>query len=118
MPHPPEKRAIMKYLLVLAAVLVLTACEKDNATENAAEDTSSAIETSGETMSAAMDEELAEVMDEVMDAGDATMADTVKMMGSTIDDAKSVVAELEKATMESDEDARMKMEQAKKLVAE
>jgi len=112
----------MKYLLVLAAVLVLTACEKDNATENAAEDTSSAIETSGETMSAAMDEELPEVMDEelpeVMDAGDATMADTVKKMGSTIDDAKSAIAELEKATMESDEDARMKMEQAKKSVAE
>jgi hypothetical protein len=85
---------------------VLTACEKDNATENAAEDTSSAIETSGETMSAEMD------------AGDATMADTVKMMGSTIDDAKSAIAELEKATMESDEDARMKMEQAKKLMAE
>ena len=97
---------MMKYLLVLAAVLALTACEKDNATENAAEDTSSAIETSGETMSAEMD------------AGDATMADTVKMMGSTIDDAKSAIAELEKATMESDEDARMKMEQAKKLMAE
>jgi uncharacterized lipoprotein YajG len=97
---------MMKYLLVLAAVLVLAACEKDNATENAAEDTSSAIETSGETMSAEMD------------AGDATMADTVKMMGSTIDDAKSAIAELEKATMESDEDARMKMEQAKKLMAE
>ena len=96
----------MKYLLVLAAVLVLAACEKDKATENAAEDTSSAIETSGETMSAEMD------------AGDATMADTVKMMGSTIDDAKSAIAELEKATMESDEDARMKMEQAKKLMAE
>jgi uncharacterized lipoprotein YajG len=97
---------MMKYLLVLAAVLVLAACEKDNATENAPEDTSSAIETSGETMSAEMD------------AGDATMADTVKMMGSTIDDAKSAIAELEKATMESDEDARMKMEQAKKLMAE
>ena len=97
---------MMKYLLVFAAVLVLAACEKDNATENAAEDTSSAIETSGETMSAEMD------------AGDATMADTVKMMGSTIDDAKSAIAELEKATMESDEDARMKMEQAKKLMAE
>jgi hypothetical protein len=41
------------------------------------------------------------------------MADTVKMMGSTIDDARSAIAELEKATMESDEDARMKMEQAK-----
>lgn len=104
----------MKYLLVLAAILVLAACEKDNATENAAEDTSSAIETSGETMSTAIDEELPEVMD----AGDATMADTVKMMGSTIDDAKSAIAELEKATMESDEDARMKMEQAKKLMAE
>ena len=97
---------MMKYLLVLAAVLVLTACEKDNATENAAEDTRSAIETSGETMSAEMD------------AGDATMADTVIKMGSTIDDAKSAIAELEKATMESDEDARMKMEQTKKLMAE
>ena len=105
---------MMKYLLVFAAVLVLTACEKDNATENAPEDTSSAIETSGETMSTAIDEALPEVMD----AGDATMADVVKMMGSTIDDAKSAVAELEKATMESDEDARMKMEQAKKLMAE
>tara|TARA_B100000809_G_scaffold52909_1_gene48290 strand:- start:135 stop:452 length:318 start_codon:yes stop_codon:yes gene_type:complete len=105
---------MMKYLLVFAAVLVLTACEKDNATENAAEDTSSAIETSGETMSTAIDEELPEVMD----AGDATMADMAKMMGSTIDDAKSAVAELEQATMESDEDARMKMEQAKKLMAE
>ena len=104
----------MKYLLVLAAILVLAACEKDNATENAAEDTSSAIETSGETMSTAIDEELPEVMD----AGDATMADMAKMMGNTIDDAKSAVAELEKATMESDEDARMKMEQAKKLMAE
>ena len=104
----------MKYLLVLAAILVLAACEKDNATENAAEDTSSAIETSGETMSAAIDEELPEVMD----AGDATMADMAKMMGSTIDDAKSAVAELEQATMESDEDAGMKMEQAKKLMAE
>ncbi|MFP6794351.1 MAG: hypothetical protein VB996_13905 [Pseudomonadales bacterium] len=104
----------MKYLLVLAAILVLAACEKDNATENAAEDTSSAIETSGETMSTAIDEELPEVMD----AGDATMADMAKMMGSTIDDAKIAVAELEKATMESDEDARMKMEQAKKLMAE
>lgn len=104
----------MKYLLVLAAILVLAACEKDNATENAAEDTSSAIETSGETMSTAIDEELPEVMD----AGDATMADMAKMMGSTIDDAKSAVAELEQATMESDEDARMKMEQAKKLMAE
>ena len=105
---------MMKYLLVLAAILVLAACEKDNATENAAEDTSSAIETSGETMSTAIDEELPEVMD----AGDATMADMAKMMGSTIDDAKIAVAELEKATMESDEDARMKMEQAKKLMAE
>lgn len=104
----------MKCLLVLAAILVLAACEKDNATENAAEDTSSAIETSGETMSTAIDEELPEVMD----AGDATMADMAKMMGSTIDDAKSAVAELEQATMESDEDARMKMEQAKKLMAE
>lgn len=96
----------MKYLWVLAAVLVLTACEKDNATENAAEGSSSAIETSGEAMPAETD------------AGDATMADTVKMMGSTIDDARSAIAELEKATMESDEDARMKMEQAKKLMAE
>ena len=104
----------MKYLLVLAAILVLAACEKDNATENAAEDTSSAIETSGETMSTAIDEELPEVMD----AGDATMADMAKMMGNTIDDAKSAIAELEKATMESDEDARMKMEQAKKIMAE
>lgn len=97
---------MMKYLLVLAAVLVLAACEKDNATENAAEDTSSAIETSGEAMPAETE------------AGDATMADAVKIMGSTIDDARSAVAELEKATMESDEDARMKMEQAKKLMAE
>ena len=105
---------MMKYLLVLAAILVLAACEKDNATENAAEDTSSAIETSGETMSTAIDEELPEVMD----AGDATMADMAKMMGNTIDDAKSAIAELEKATMESDEDARMKMEQAKKIMAE
>ena len=40
------------------------------------------------------------------------------MMGSTIDDAKSAVAELEKAMTKSDEDAEMKMEQAKKLMAE
>ena len=97
---------MMKYLLVLAAVLVLAACEKDNATENAAEDTSSAIEPSGEAMPAETE------------AGDATMADTVIMMGSTIDDAKSAVAELEKAMTKSDEDAEMKMEQAKKLMAE
>jgi hypothetical protein len=97
---------MMKYLWVLVAVLVLAACGTDNATENAAEDTSSAIETSGEAMPAETD------------AGDATMADTVKIMGSTIDDARSVIAELEKATMESDEDAEMKMEQAKKLIGE
>jgi hypothetical protein len=41
------------------------------------------------------------------------MAET---MGSTIDDAKGAVAELEKAMTESD--AEMEMEQAKKLIGE
>ena len=92
----------MKYLWVLAAVLVLTACEKDNATENAAEGSSSAIETSGEAMPAETD------------AGDATMADMAESMGSTMDDAEDAAAELEKAAMEASEDAEMKMEEARK----
>ena len=96
----------MKYLLVLAAVLMLAACGKDSEMDNAAEDTGSAMESNGESMSGAMDE--------AMDAGDATMADMAESMGSTIDDAKGAAAELEKAAMESNEDAEMKMEEAKK----
>jgi uncharacterized lipoprotein YajG len=87
----------MKYLFVLAAVLMLAACGKDSEMEDAAEDTSSAMESSTEAM----------------DADDATMADTVISMGNNIDDARSVTAELEKATMEANKDAEMKMEEAK-----
>jgi uncharacterized lipoprotein YajG len=87
----------MKYLFVLAAVLMLAACGKDSEMEDAAEDTSSAMESSTEAM----------------DADDATMADTVISMGSNIDDARGVAAELEKATMESNKAAEMKMEEAK-----
>ena len=103
----------MKYLIIMAAFLLLAACEKDGAADSSGEAMSNAI-------SNAMDEPRPEVVDEVMDAakdaGDATMADMAETMGSTIDDAKGAVAELEKAMTESD--AEMEMEQAKKLIGE
>jgi len=103
----------MKYLLILAAFLFVAACEKDSSTDSSGEAMSNAI-------SNAMDETKPKVVDEVLDAakdaGDATMADMAETMGSTIDDAKGAVAELEKAMTESD--AEMEMEQAKKLIGE
>ena len=103
----------MKYLFILTAFLLLAACEKDSSKDSSGEAMSNAI-------SNAMDETKPKVVDEVMDAakdaGDATMADMAETMGSTIDDAKGAVAELEKAMTESD--AEMEMEQAKKLIGE
>ena len=103
----------MKYLMIMAAFLLLAACEKDGAADSSGEAMSNAI-------SNAMDETKPQVVDEVMDAakdaGDATMADMAETMGSTIDDAKGAVAELEKAMTESD--AEMEMEKAKKLIGE
>lgn len=105
----------MKYLMIMAAFLLLAACEKDGAADSSGEAMSNAI-------SNAMDEPRPEVVDEVMDAakdaGDATMADMAETMGSTIDDAKEAVVALEEAMTESDEDAEMDMEQAKKLIGE
>ena len=99
----------MKYLFILAAVLALAACGNDSETNNAA------TESSGEAISDAMAEKTPEVMDAAKDAGGATMAET---MGSTIDDARRAVAELENAAMGSAEDAEMAMEKAKELMGE
>ena len=102
----------MKYLFILATVLALAACGNDSETDNAA------TESSGEAISDAMAEKTPKVMDAAKDAGGATMADMAETMGSTIDDAKSAVAELEKAAMGSAEDAEMAMGKAKELMGE
>ena len=107
----------MKYLLILAAFLLLAACEKDGSTDTSGEAMSNAISNAmDETKPQVVDEVMDEVMDAAKDAGDATMADMAETMGSTIDDAKGAVAELEKAMTESD--AEMEMEKAKKLIGE
>jgi predicted small lipoprotein YifL len=99
-----KRRAIMKYLLVLAAVLALAACEKSGDTNNAP------AESSGEATSEAMNETAPAVMDE----SDA-MAET---MDSTMDGAEAVVGEIEEAATESDESAEIEMEQTEESLDE
>ena len=99
-------------MFILAAVLALAACGNDSETDNAA------TESIGEAKSGAMAETTPEVMDAAKDAGGATMADMAETMGSTIDDARRAVAELENAAMGSAEDAEMAMEKAKELMGE
>ena len=90
----------MKYLLVLAAVLALAACEKSGDTNNAP------AESSGEAMDVAAPEVMAE--------GDATVEDMTESMDNTMDDADGAddaAGEMGEAEPESDADAEMKMEQ-------
>ena len=94
----------MKYLLVLAAVLALAACEKSGDTNTAP------AESSGEATSEAMNETAPAVMDE----SDA-MAET---MDSTMDDAEAVVGEIEEAATESDESAEIEMEKTEESLEE
>ena len=91
----------MRYLLIMATFLLLAACGNE-----------SSQDTSGAAMSDAMDQTnpIAE------EPSDANMADMAEVMGSTIDDPKSAVAELLKAA--TDLDAEMEMERAKKLIGE
>ena len=95
----------MRYLLILATFLLLAACGNDGSQD-----------TSGAAMSNAISDAMDQTNPEAEEASDANMADMAEVMGSTIDDAKSAVAELEKATSELD--AEMEMEEAKKLLVE
>ena len=97
----------MRYLLILAAFLLLAACENKGHSKD----------TSGAAMSNAISNAMDQTKpEEVAETVDATMADMAEAMGSTIDDAKSAVAELEKAATELE--AEVEMEQAKKLIGE
>lgn len=95
----------MRYLLIVATFLILAACEND-----------SSQDTSGAAMSSAISDAMDHTNPEAEDARDTNMADMAEVMGSTIDDAKSAVAKLEKAA--TDLDAEVEMEKAKKLIGE
>jgi hypothetical protein len=96
----------MRYLLLMATFLFLAACGND----------SSQDDTSGAAMSSAISDAMDQTNPVAEEPSDANMADMAEVMGSAIDDAKSAVAELEKAA--TDLDAEMEMEKAKKLIGE
>jgi hypothetical protein len=97
----------MRYLLILATFLLLAACENEDSSKD----------TSGTAMSNAISDAMDQTKpEEVAETVDANMADMAEAMGSTIDDAKSAVAELEEAAKELE--AESEMEQAKKLIGE
>ena len=95
----------MRYLLIMATFLLLAACGNE-----------SSQDTSGAAMSSAISDAMDQTNPVAEEPSDANMADMAEVMGSTIDDPKSAVAELLKAA--TDLDAELEMERAKKLIGE
>ena len=90
----------------MATFLLLAACGNEGSQDD----------TSGAAMSSAISDAMDQTNPVAEAPSDANMADMAEVMSSTIDDAKSAVAELEKTA--TDLDAEMEMEKANKLIGE